>query len=208
LTFVSYFERIWAGVGDDATPERFELRRDFLLSRVAQGERVLDLGCAQGEFVQALSLHGAHAVGADIAAEPLRRARRRYPALDFVQAGATLPFDDGEFAVVWAGEVLEHVQDGFAMLDEVARVLRPGGELLVSTPDHGRWRRLAIGLRRSRFEANFDPRADHVRFFTAQSLTSLLGAAGFEQVAVRSQGGVLLASAVRPGAGTPGTTAP
>jgi SAM-dependent methyltransferase len=194
---VAYFERIWEAVGEDSAPERFAERREFLLGLVGADDRVLDLGCAQGEFVAALGVHGADAVGADIAAEPLRRARLRYPTMDFVQSGETLPFDDGEFAVVWAGELLEHVQDGLGLLQEVLRVLRADGRLLASTPDHG-WRlRTSFALSRRRFDQHFDPRSDHVRFFTGRSLELLLDAAGFEQVDVRSRRGTLYAVASR-----------
>jgi ubiquinone/menaquinone biosynthesis C-methylase UbiE len=194
---VAYFERIWAGVPEGGKPERFGLRCDFLLAQVHQGERVLDLGCGDGAFVAALASHGAQPVGVDVAGEALRRARLRYPQLEFVQSAEALPFADGEFAVVWAGELLEHVQDGLGLLEEVARVLRPGGRLLASTPDHGHWRRLSVALSRRRFEAHFDPRADHLRFFTARSLETLLAAAGFIELDVRSRRGVLLASATR-----------
>lgn len=194
---VAYFERIWEGVPEEATPERFRLRCDFLLANVQPGERVLDLGCGDGAFVAALAAHGARPVGADVAGEALRRARLHHPQLEFVQSADALPFADGEFAVVWAGELLEHVQDGLGLLEEVARVLRPDGRLLVSTPDHGWWRRLSVALSRRRFEAHFDPRADHVRFFTASSLETLLLSARFVDLDVRSRRGVLLAAATR-----------
>jgi 2-polyprenyl-6-hydroxyphenyl methylase/3-demethylubiquinone-9 3-methyltransferase len=193
----SYFEEIWAQVPPAATPERFALRRDFVRARVARGERVLDLGCGEGDFTAALAAVGAKVVGVDVAAEPLRRARLRFPGLEFVQVSDALPFACGAFDVVWAGEVLEHVQDGLGLLAQIARVLAPAGRLLVSTPDHGAWRRLSVALSRRRFETCFDPRSDHLRFFTAGSLRSLLAAAGFDDAEVRSARGSLLASAQR-----------
>jgi 2-polyprenyl-6-hydroxyphenyl methylase/3-demethylubiquinone-9 3-methyltransferase len=197
LVSVAYFERIWAGAPDEVAPEHFALRREFLLAGARAGERVLDLGCGDGAFAQALAEHGADPVGADVALEALRRARLRAPQLEFRHSGEVLPFGDGEFAVVWAGELFEHVQDGLGLLAEVTRVLRPGGRLLLSTPDHGWWRRLSVALSRRRFEAQFEPRSDHVRFFTAHSLRTFLAAAGFDEPDVRSHRGVLLASATR-----------
>jgi 2-polyprenyl-6-hydroxyphenyl methylase/3-demethylubiquinone-9 3-methyltransferase len=92
---------------------------------------------------------------------------------------------------VWAGEVLEHVADVVGLLAEVRRVLRWGGTLLATTPYHGRLAVAALGLRPGRaFEDHFDPRADHLRFFTARSLTAVLRDAGFAEVDVRGVGGV------------------
>jgi len=158
---------------------------------------VLDLGCGLGAFTALLLEHAYAAVGCDVSEVALRRARAQYPSAEFVQSDATLPFADASFEVVWAGEVLEHVQDGLGLLAEVQRILCPGGRLLASTPDHGLARRLRAGVSRGAFEQMFDPRSDHVRFFTAASLRALLLAAGLSELAIRSRRGVLLASAQR-----------
>ncbi len=193
----SYFEEIWAQMPQALTPSHFTLRRDFLFAHVEREDRVLDLGCGEGDFTAALAAHGAAVRGVDVAAEPLRRARLRLPELEFIQADGGLPFVAGEFDVVWLGEVLEHVQDGLGLLGAVEQVLAPAGRLLVSTPDHAGLRRLSLGLSRRRFEECFDPRSDHVRFFTAGSLSTLLLTSGFEDVEVRRSHGSLLASARR-----------
>jgi 2-polyprenyl-6-hydroxyphenyl methylase/3-demethylubiquinone-9 3-methyltransferase len=192
---MDYFERLWGQMGE-VVPEHFELRRDFLLASVAPGARVIDVGCGEGSFCAALVSAGCSAVGVDVAPEALRRARARYPELEFALCDETsLPFADASFGAAWLGEVLEHVRDGIGLLTEVARVVGPGGQLLASTPDHGVWRRLALGLSRRAFERHFEPRADHLRFFTRTTLAALLDAGGFEAVALRSRSGVLLVSA-------------
>ena len=109
--------------------------------------------------------------------------------------GEELPFAAGAFDAAWLGEVIEHVQDGLGLLAEVARVVGPGGRLVLSTPDHAWARRLWLGVSRRAFEAHFEPRSDHVRFFTRRSLTGLLNAGGFEQIEIRRTRGVLLATA-------------
>jgi ubiquinone/menaquinone biosynthesis C-methylase UbiE len=171
------------------------LRRDFLLGRVSVGTRVLDLGCGLGDFTAALVAQGADAVGCDVAGEALRRARERHPGIEFVQSGEGLPFDLGSFDAVWTGEVLEHVQDVLGLLAEVHRVLRPQGRLIVSTPDHGPAKRLQIGLSRRAFESTFDPRSDHVRFFTKSTLRTALAISRFSELDVASRKGLLLATA-------------
>jgi SAM-dependent methyltransferase len=192
-----YFDRIWERVPAGAEPDHFALRRDFLLADVGPGERVLDIGCGEGAFTAALAAAGARPSGVEVAAEPLRRARQRHPELDFRQYDGQLPFAAGEFDAAWAGEVLEHVLDGVALLDEVRRVLRPGGRLLLSTPDHPRRLVLGLALRRAAFERHFDPRSDHVRFFTARTLAVLLEEAGFTPTGIARRRGLLLGRAER-----------
>ena len=81
-------------------------------------------------------------VGIDVAEEPLRRARERHPELDLRRSPAEgpWPLEDASFDALWAGEMIEHVADTAGWLSEVRRVLRSGGSLLLSTPDHGRLR--------------------------------------------------------------------
>ncbi|MGD0454549.1 MAG: methyltransferase domain-containing protein, partial [Solirubrobacteraceae bacterium] len=105
--------------------------------------------------------------------------------------------------VVWAGEVIEHVADTAAWLSEVRRVLRSGGSLVASTPAHGRLTLLRLALSRRAFAEHFDPLGDHLRFYNRDTLTRLIAELGFEQIQVRSAGGVpgaralLLAHAIR-----------
>jgi 2-polyprenyl-3-methyl-5-hydroxy-6-metoxy-1,4-benzoquinol methylase len=96
--------------------------------------------------------------------------------------------------------VLEHVLDLAVWLSEVRRVLRPRGELLVSTPHHGPGRLLALALSRRRFAAHFEPRGDHVRFFSPATLTELLDDLGFDVLEARPalRRSTILCRAVRP----------
>ncbi len=195
-------EAIWEQVPLGAIPEHFEDRRDWLLGLVPSGAAVLDLGCGAGEFATALREAGARPVGVDVAREPLRRAAERDAALDLRlwPAGEPLPADDTSFDVAWAGEVLEHIVDLAPWLSEVRRVLRPGGALLVSTPHHGRGRMLALALSSRRFAEHFEPRGDHVRFFSPATLRALLDDLGFDVAEVRPalRRTTLLCRALRP----------
>ncbi len=189
-----YFDHMYCAAGGE--PERFALRLAFLAGRVPAGARVLDVGCGEGWFSGALAQAGVSVVGTDVSAEAVRRATARVPLVDFVVSQEDLlPFGDGSFSVAWLGEVLEHVRDGIELLEEVARVLGPGGLLLASTPDHPWWLRLALGLDRRAFERHFEPRADHLRFFTSRTLAGLLDAGSFGQIETRARRGALLVSA-------------
>jgi 2-polyprenyl-3-methyl-5-hydroxy-6-metoxy-1,4-benzoquinol methylase len=208
----SYHEQLWEGVHEGLAPPDVRLRETFLLERVARAGgrvdralRILDLGCGEGYFAAALARGGADVVAVDVAEEPLRRARALHPGLDarLVEPEAPLPLDDSSFDVVWAGETIEHVADTSQWLSEVRRVLRSGGLLVLSTPDHGPLFRLRMALSRRAFEAHFDPRSDHLRFYTRRALVVLFADFGFDEVLLSGAGGVpgarrvLLASARR-----------
>jgi len=194
-----YREAVWEGVPAGAPPERFERRRRFLLDHVAAGDRVLDLGCGEGDFTAALHEAGAHPVGVDVAREPLRRAAQRHPDLELRlwPTLAPLPAGDGEFDAAWAGEVIEHVTDTPGWLAEVHGSLRRDGLLLLTTPAHPRALRLRLALSDRAFEEHFSVRADHLRFFTARALRALLADLGFDDVHVTRDGPTLLARARR-----------
>jgi 2-polyprenyl-3-methyl-5-hydroxy-6-metoxy-1,4-benzoquinol methylase len=185
---------VWEGVPAGITPVQFQARLAFLSAHVRAGERVLDLGCGAGQFAAALRDAGVQVLAADVVQEPLRRARTLRPELEVCllpQAGAgPWPLGDGEFDAVWAGETIEHVADTAAWLSEVRRVLRPQGQLLLSTPAHTPLRMLALALSPRAFAAHFDPRADHLRFYSRATLTALLADFRFTDIELRGLGGV------------------
>jgi SAM-dependent methyltransferase len=191
-----YHEGLWESLPEGLDPPDLDLRRSFLLGEVhahavASPPVVLDVGCGEGQLTADLLLAGAHVVGIDVAEEPLRRARSRHGELDLRLVGAEgpWPLEDASFDIVWAGETIEHVADTAAWLSEVRRVLRPGGRLLLSTPAHGRAALLALALSRRGFDAHFDPRSDHLRFYSARTLRRLLEEFRFEDITVRARGG-------------------
>jgi 2-polyprenyl-3-methyl-5-hydroxy-6-metoxy-1,4-benzoquinol methylase len=184
-------DAVWESVPEDARPERLELRRAFLLSHVRAGDTVLDVGCGAGEFSAALIQAGARPVAVDVAREALRRARERVPGLDARpwEPGRPLPADDASVDAVWAGEVIEHVADVAPWLSELRRVLRPRGTLLLSTPHHGPGTLLRLALSRRAFAEHFEPRSDHVRYFSPRTLRELLDDVGFDVAELRAAGG-------------------
>jgi 2-polyprenyl-6-hydroxyphenyl methylase/3-demethylubiquinone-9 3-methyltransferase len=192
VTPSAYHDALWEGTPEGLHPPDWAPRLAFLLEHAPPGARVLDVGCGEGRFTSALARAGREAVGVDVATEPLRRARERDPQIDvrLVAPAGPWPLADVSFDTVWAGEVIEHVADTAAWLSEVRRVLRSGGSLVLSTPAHGRLARLHLGLSGRAFEAHFDPRSDHLRFYTRRALLGLLEDFGFEAIETRALGGV------------------
>jgi ubiquinone/menaquinone biosynthesis C-methylase UbiE len=97
-------------------------------------EAFLDAGCGDGRYLAALANElPARRAGVDISERILETARARVDA-DFRQASLEeLPFEDGAFDLVLCSQVIEHVPDADRATKELARVLRPGGTLVIST---------------------------------------------------------------------------
>jgi 2-polyprenyl-3-methyl-5-hydroxy-6-metoxy-1,4-benzoquinol methylase len=191
MTARDYHESLWQSVPVGLAPSDLQLRLSFLLAHVRVGELVLDVGCGEGRFTAELAAAGVHGVGIDVAEEPLRRARAAHPEVDvqLVDPCGPWPLADASFDAVWAGEVIEHVADTAGWLSEIRRVLRPGGRLLMSTPNHSRLAVLRLALSARAFDAHFDPRSDHLRFYTRRTLISLLADFGFQEVSVSAAAG-------------------
>jgi len=103
------------------------------------GREVLDVACGAGYGSALLARRAAKVTGADISPAAIEHARSRYvdiANLVFRQADcAALPFADASFDVVVSFETLEHIAAQEAFLDEVERVLRPGGFVVLSCPN-------------------------------------------------------------------------
>jgi SAM-dependent methyltransferase len=212
MVLSSYHESLWEALPEGGNPSDLKLRLAFLLEHARSVQdpagapgRILDVGCGEGRFAAELTLAGLQVLGVDVAQEALRRARAKHADLDLrlVPVEGPWPLADSSFDVVWAGETIEHVADTAAWLSEVRRVLRSEGTLLLSTPAHGRLGMFALALSHRRFDAHFDPRSDHLRFYSDRTLTRLLEDFGFADIHVRKAGGLpgarrlLLASARR-----------
>jgi len=154
---------------------------------------IVDMGCGDGEAASiALAANPGHRlVGIDWSADALTQAQAR--RLTLVRAavdGISLPLRTGTADVVIMSEIIEHLVDTDSALDEAWRVLKPGGSLLLSTPNLAAWYNrglLAFGVQpvfsevslRGVFGRPGSVVAGHLRMFTSRSLTGLLRARGF-----------------------------
>ncbi len=108
-------------------------RHRIVLGYLDSQEQILDIGCGSSRIIIDL----AKAVGLDILFNKLRWLRPRHESV--VQAdGCFLPFRDGAFSTVICSEMIEHVPDCRELWTEMWRVLKPGGILILGTPDYGR----------------------------------------------------------------------
>lgn len=101
------------------------------LAQVQPGERALDLACGTGDIAFAAAAKGARVVGLDLTHRMVQLAAQKSRAAEFVTGDMTsLPFPSQTFDLVTTGYGLRNVPDLNLAIDEIARVLRPGGRLL------------------------------------------------------------------------------
>jgi demethylmenaquinone methyltransferase/2-methoxy-6-polyprenyl-1,4-benzoquinol methylase len=212
----------WFSFGMDASWKREVLR---LADHAATTDRgsvslVADLACGTGDLASALALRGHRVVGVDVSIEMLdqaaARARRMADAEPRLVAGdmVALPLRDGSVDVVTIGYGLRNASRLDATLDEVRRVLRPGGHVITLDffkPATPVWRQLFLGYlyvagglygwawHREAAAYAYIPRSIR-RFATASQLTAELAARGFEvyRVSRKLFGGICVHAARRP----------
>lgn len=169
-------------------------RHDVVLRMLPPGQRLLDVGCWNGEFLARVrdtrlfaELHGVDLIPASVDAARAKGFRAEVVDLNRDR----LPFADGHFDAVTMLAVLEHVFDPYAMTAELHRVLRPGGVLAIAVPNVGSFtNRLRILFGRIPITSP-DPGWDggHLHYFTRHAFDRLLTGAGFQIVARKTSGG-------------------
>lgn len=116
-------------------------RGGYILDAItADVGKILDIGCAFGWTLGALTGKAQELVGIDMDAAALEQAKKNYPNVKFIiQTATTLPFEDNMFDIVILSEVIEHVGDENkqCVIDEAYRVLKKGGLFIFTAPYDG-----------------------------------------------------------------------
>lgn len=98
------------------------------------GGRALDVGCGVGQVVARLTEAGFEAHGVDVSEPNIAKARKFSERCQLYE-GKRLPFSDGFFHSAGALNVLEHVEEPEAFIQELVRVVQPGGKIVLSSPN-------------------------------------------------------------------------
>ena len=192
MTKLEEIEQAYRRHHEQSRPDGFvfcgpELMERFRAWVGGPGRRVLDLGCRSGALAEAY-LEGNEVIGIDVDREELAEAERRGVTTMWADVDEPLPFDDASFDAVVAGELLEHVRFPDRLLEEVRRVLRPGGVFVGSVPNSYRLKSRLRFLLGKPPEFADDP--THLRMFSGAHVRRLLD--GFEAPEVEYVAGRLV----------------
>ena len=152
-------------------------------ARYRETNRLLDIGCGAGNLLQAARNNGWNAQGLDVAPSATKHVRE----LGFEVFQGELQkaaFPAQHFDVITAAEIIEHLNDPRSLVQEIARLLRPGGLFWTTTP-HARG--LSARLLGLQWRCVWPP--EHLQLFSSAGLKALLRDVGFRQIRVRTTGG-------------------
>lgn len=156
---------------------------------LVEGGKILDVGCNAGEITAEIAKQtGGEVIGVDILPREVAKARAAHPHLRFeVRDVLKHPFPDNSFDCITFLEVIEHVDSPSAFLECFHRMLKPGGHLIISTPNAGSFmgplryfRRIGDKLREiEKEEQNTGTHTDHIYAWDLFLLHRLLYRKGF-----------------------------
>ena len=152
-------------------------RYDIITNLINPDQSCLDIGCGSSRILSAI---GRHTVGLDIQQQKLLYCRCYDKPLVHASIFA-VPFASESFQQVLCSQVIEHLPAGDKPFTEMARLLPPGGRLVLGTPDYGRISWVVI----ERFYKLFAPNAyadEHITHYTRPGLIQLMGQLGFRHL--------------------------
>jgi alpha-maltose-1-phosphate synthase len=155
-------------------------------------DRVLDVGCGDASNYQAWLVKQVAKVSAiDISEIGIANAKRMGIDAQVHDLSNRFPYDDHSFEGAICIEVLEHLYDPKFTVSEIFRVLKPGGLLVTSVPNNGYFRERLKALTRAEMSTSISDfsnewKGAHIRFYSMESFTRMLGVCGFGIESVKS----------------------
>lgn len=163
---------------------RIPLRKEFILNSIGSGKRVLDVGCLGGQITQVIRDAHNEVVGLEANPKAAEIARGRGIEVTVANVEEGIPFPASSFDAVSAAEIVEHLYDTKSFFEEAARVLKPGGIFVFTTPNLNSIEnriRVArggyLGMVGAYPEDHF---GGHVRIFNIAKIHELCSQTGFE----------------------------
>lgn len=159
--------------------------RSFTSKTGGKAARLLDLGCGDGNHLTWLKDHAERLYGSDYNLLRLIRSdARKTGATLFLADIMSYPSHGDFFDVIYFNHVLEHIPDDARALETVARILKPGGLLVLGVPNEGAWWWQLAYRRAPVVRAN----TDHVNFYTGKTLAQKVEQSGLRVTQVKPIG--------------------
>lgn len=181
-----YAEEYYQNKKDYYESKGDKVRISKILKMIGNNKKILDIGCYDGTIGEKIKNNNNIVFGIDASEKAIMIARSKGIRGVNADIGKKFPFKNNTFNTVFAGEIIEHILDTDFFLEEIKRVLKSKGELVITTPNVaslGRRIYLLLGLN-PYFEAAFGypdhAQAGHVRFYTKGLLLSFLEYKGFK----------------------------
>lgn len=205
-TSASFNESRYGNIRFVAEDVKFDDRVQTVLDliRATGAKRILDVGCGDGFMSQEFRKMGMYVIGVDASPGAVETAKSRCDEAYVADLGnARLPLPDGCADLIWAGEIIEHVFDTETFVEDLLRVLSPGGRLILSTPNLASWiNRVSLVLGQQPFFTELGVRksnwgsflrkpgepAGHIRNFTPNGLRHLVVSCGFKYESMHGAG--------------------
>jgi len=143
------------------------------------GERILDVGCSNGRKLLDFRRRGYQVFGVDMASDAICEANKLFGEGFHCGSLDSARYDDDYFDYVRMDNTLEHIQDPFAVLHEVKRILKPGGSLFLYVPNGAS---ISVRLLRGFSINSWIP--FHVVLYSPATLKATLGHAGFKKARI------------------------
>jgi 2-polyprenyl-3-methyl-5-hydroxy-6-metoxy-1,4-benzoquinol methylase len=139
--------------------------------------------CLIPNFIKLLIKKNKEVEGIEISKKAVKIGQKKGLKIKIADLHQSFPYNKNTFDTITAGEIIEHIYDTDFFLEEIKRVLKPNGFLILSTPNiatFGRRLMLLFGIN-PLIETSLDQASGHIRYFTKKSLEDLLKKHGFIQ---------------------------
>lgn len=166
--------------------EHFRQRLAAIRSHIARG-RLLDVGCSCGYFLEVAAADGYDVQGLEFSANAIAAAAPHIrPRILRARVEEISQEKAESYDLISAFDIVEHLEHPLDFLSHARRLLRPGGRLVVSTPDAGHWLRPVMGVRWPMLQP-----MQHLSLFSRAALQVALTRAGFDAITITTAHKVL-----------------